>query len=55
MDFVPRIFLQHESQSFLEYSSFDETVDEYYCKVREVPLNYVLLKPIFLIRWVDLK
>ena len=34
MDFVPRMFLQHEGQSFLEYSSFDEAVDEYYCKVR---------------------
>ena len=33
MDFVPRMFLQHEGQSFLEYSSFDEAVDEYYCKV----------------------
>lgn len=50
MDFVPRMFLQHESQSFLEYSSFDETVDEYYCKVREIPLNCILIKPKFLIR-----
>jgi NFACT N-terminal and middle domains len=47
MDFVPRIFLQHEGQAFLEYSSFDEAVDEYYCKVwcgqcyREAVLNVI--------------
>jgi NFACT N-terminal and middle domains len=48
MDFVPRMFLQHEGQSFLEYPSFDEAVDEYYCKVwcgrcyRAAELNVII-------------
>ena len=39
LDFVPRMFMQHEGQSFLEFPSFDEAVDEYYCKVRNT-FNY---------------
>lgn len=34
-DFVPRIFKQHEGMLFIACSSFDETVDEYFCKVRK--------------------
>ena len=34
LDFVPRMFMQHVGQNFLEFPSFDEAVDEYYCKVR---------------------
>ena len=34
LDFVPRMFMQHDGQNFLEFPSFDEAVDEYYCKVR---------------------
>jgi NFACT N-terminal and middle domains len=47
VDFVPRMFLQHEGQSFLEYPSFDETVDEYYCKVRGVSSTYILSNILF--------
>lgn len=39
IDFVPRMFKQHEGQLFMEYSSFDETVDEYFCKVEEQKLE----------------
>ena len=41
IDFVPRMFMQHADQLFFEYSSFDETVDEYYCKVEEQKLERV--------------
>ena len=44
LDFVPRMFMQHEGQSYLEFPSFDEAVDEYYCKVRDTNTNtYILL------------
>ena len=33
-DFVPRIFKQHGDVPCKEYPSFDEAVDEYFCKVR---------------------
>ena len=33
-DFVPRMFKQHQGEEFKEMSSFDEAVDEYFCKVR---------------------
>jgi predicted ribosome quality control (RQC) complex YloA/Tae2 family protein len=38
-DFIPRRFLQHESDQFVEYPSFDQTVDEYYCKIEEQKLQ----------------
>ena len=41
MDFVPRMFKQHEEQLFIEYASFDETVDEYFCKIEEQKLERV--------------
>jgi hypothetical protein len=41
VDFVPRMFKQHEGQEFIKYSSFDETVDEYYCKIEEQKLEKV--------------
>lgn len=41
IDFVPRMFKQHEGQPFIQYSSFDETVDEYYCKLEEQKLEKV--------------
>ena len=41
IDFVPRIFKQHEGQLFMEYTSFDETVDEYFCKIEEQKLERV--------------
>jgi predicted ribosome quality control (RQC) complex YloA/Tae2 family protein len=38
-DFVPRCFIQHQHESRREFSSFDETVDEYFCKVSEVNMS----------------
>ena len=34
VDFTPRMFKQHEGRKYQELSSFDEAVDEYFCKVR---------------------
>jgi hypothetical protein len=36
---IYRMFKQHEGQEFIKYSSFDETVDEYYCKIEEQKLE----------------
>lgn len=33
MEFVPRRFHQHDDRLYLEFPSFDEAVDEYFCKV----------------------
>lgn len=35
-DFVPRMFMQHQGEEYKELSSFDEAVDEYFCKVHEI-------------------
>lgn len=35
-DFVPRLFRQHDEEVFRELSSFDEAVDEYFCKVFDI-------------------
>ena len=35
------MFKQHEGQLYLEHPSFNETVDEYYCKVEEQKLERV--------------
>ena len=35
-DFVPRMYKQHQDAKFIEFSSFDEAVDEYFCKVLSV-------------------
>lgn len=32
-DFVPRLFKQHAGTLYKEFSSFDEAVDDYFCKV----------------------
>ena len=32
-DFVPRMYKQHQGNAFIELSSFDAAVDEYFCKV----------------------
>jgi hypothetical protein len=34
VDFTPKMFKQHEGRKYQELSSFDEAVDEYFCKVR---------------------
>jgi predicted ribosome quality control (RQC) complex YloA/Tae2 family protein len=38
-DFIPRRYLQHETDhdgcTSIEYNSFDQTVDEYFCKLEE--------------------
>jgi hypothetical protein len=49
IDFVPRMFKQHEGQKFILFSSFDEAVDEYYCKVnrKHNPYPNPKLKPNF--------
>jgi len=39
-DFVPRMFKQHEGEDFKEMGSFDEAVDEYFCKVEEQRLQH---------------
>jgi predicted ribosome quality control (RQC) complex YloA/Tae2 family protein len=38
-DFIPRRFLQHERDEYVEYPSFDTTVDEYFCKIEEQKLQ----------------
>lgn len=38
-DFIPRRFLQHERDQYVEYPSFDTTVDEYFCKIEEQKLQ----------------
>lgn len=37
-EFVPRIFRQHEGKVFIEFPSFNEAVDEYFCKVNIIYL-----------------
>jgi len=39
-DFVPRLFMQHENERYKEMPSFDETVDEYFCKVEEQRMQH---------------
>lgn len=39
IEFVPRLFKQHEGKPHLEFPSFDEAVDEYYCKLEDQKLQ----------------
>jgi predicted ribosome quality control (RQC) complex YloA/Tae2 family protein len=32
-DFVPHLFMQHQDRQYAQFPSFDEAVDNYYCKV----------------------
>lgn len=33
LEFVPMLFRQHLGREFIQFPSFDEAVDEYFCKV----------------------
>ena len=35
VDFVPRLYKQHEQRPYQEFPSFNEAVDEYFCKLEE--------------------
>jgi len=39
IEFLPALYAQHQNKAYLTYSSFDEAVDEYYCKIEEQRLN----------------
>lgn len=38
-EFLPALYAQHKDKVYVTFSSFDEAVDEYYCKLEEQKLN----------------
>lgn len=42
LEFVPLRLRQHQDQEFIEFSSFDDAVDEYFCKVFSFVLFHLL-------------
>jgi predicted ribosome quality control (RQC) complex YloA/Tae2 family protein len=39
VEFLPKLFKQHEDKKFMEITSFDEAVDKYFCKLEEQKLD----------------
>ena len=39
VDFIPHLFGQHRDKHMIQFSSFTEAVDEYFCKVEEQRLD----------------